>query len=1196
MKTNLTGQSIVQARLQLLRKLFTVSLMLWVIGTASAQQRLVGLASEGGAYGGGTIFQINVDGSALSVLHDFQQGEGTFPIGTLIQMDEWLYGVTRAGGAFGFGTIFRIRADGSSHTVLFNFTDNTGSPAGPMLLTQEHMLFGVTVNTNAGFGTTYKISPTGAGYQEVYRFEVDNTEMQPGFVMQSGNGTIYGTSYSGGGYGFGHAFRLNADGSNPTILVHFSWEDGEYLNGGLMQANDGVLYGTAAFDGMMYGEGVVYRLAPDGAVVLVMHHFNSAEGHRPGGTLVQAPDNALYGMTLEAGQYNNGSLYRISPDSSDFSVLEHFDGNNGKGSANSLVYYREHLYGCTTTGGLSDAGVIFTYDVTSDTYTKLADLSEAVGRHSRFGSLLLLDPVPAVDPSLAATNLQFSNVKSHSMTLTFTPGDGMNHLVVTKPGSAPTFEPEDDHLYLGDIGDGVKVLYNGPKTSFELTGLAPGTRHYFEIFEYNTDFAGNISYLSSHAGASQATLPYSNTATRLVTVTRHGGPLDAGTMISMKPDGSDFTVLYNFDGLTGSHQVGKFLISDDGYLYGVSRGGGAFASGTLYKIKPDGTGHTVVHHFTRQEGYPTSAPVQIEGGTFVGVSLHDEANYGLVYKMNPDGTGYTEIYRFGAPLGFRQPGYISRASNGYLFVTTYSGGIYQGGMILRLDPDGTNPQLMHSFTGGDGYFAYSLLTEAADSTLYGVAHLGGPGGAGVVYKTDSKGNNFALVHGFNGGDGAFPAGALTQAEDGTLYGTAIIGGIDDGGVMYKMNADGSGFQVLYYFSPSSGRGPGCDLLLYGKKLYGFTGNAGQPQQPGEGWPGGTVFYYDLDNNSFHKIRDLTAATGHHRYWGGFIRVGLSPEVPGVKDFSLVNARTGQTITKFDRSITIDAGHPDFARLTIQANTYPNEVGSVRFKIDNLKKIVDNKAPYQLPNNYLRALSSTPHVLTAEAFTSREAGGQALKSRTAVINFVNRTVVTGFEVVDASGDKIQNLHDGDTLHVQDSTLRHFNIRAILDREVNKSSVQFYLNGKLYRNENYAPYLLAPGNRKWWNKPGLYTVSAIPFSGRDGHGTPGTPQSVAFFIVDTAAGTTPFVGGTGDILQVNIYPVPAQSELNIVIATPNTEGSAHIVIWDIMGKIRFNGYTSVTPEPSAIDLTGLQKGLHFIRIECEAGSKVSRFIKE
>ena len=72
--------------------------------------------------------------------------------------------------------------------------------------------------------------------------------------------------------------------------------------------------------------------------------------------------------------------------------------------------------------------------------------------------------------------------------------------------------------------------------------------------------------------------------------------------------------------------------------------------------------------------------------------------------------------------------------------------------------------LLHEFAGGtgDGGTPYGSLTLSG-STLYGMTRGGGDSGAGVVFKVNTDGTGYDLLHEFAGGgdDGASPAGSLT---------------------------------------------------------------------------------------------------------------------------------------------------------------------------------------------------------------------------------------------------------------------------------------------------------------------------------------------------------------------------------------------------------------------------------------------------
>ena len=85
-------------------------------------------------------------------------------------------------------------------------------------------------------------------------------------LIQATDGNLYGTTYSGGVNnscgpyfpGCGTAFKITA-GGQLTTLHSFDGTDGEYPDGGLLQADNGSLYGTTSQGGSS-GYGTVYSL------------------------------------------------------------------------------------------------------------------------------------------------------------------------------------------------------------------------------------------------------------------------------------------------------------------------------------------------------------------------------------------------------------------------------------------------------------------------------------------------------------------------------------------------------------------------------------------------------------------------------------------------------------------------------------------------------------------------------------------------------------------------------------------------------------------------------------------------------------------------------------------------------------------------------------------------------------------------
>ena len=119
--------------------------------------------------------------------------------------------------------------------------------------------------------------------------------------------------------------------------------------------------------------------------------------------------------------------------------------------------------------------------------------------------------------------------------------------------------------------------------------------------------------------------------------------------------------------------------------------------------------------------------------------------------------------------------------------------------MFRLEPDGTGFAVLHDFDYfTSGGYPYGGLTQGTDGVLYGTTAFGGVRDNGTVFKLNPDGTGFTVLHDFDySTSGAYPQSVLTQGTDGALYGTASFGGVGDGGTVFKLYPDGSGFTVLY---------------------------------------------------------------------------------------------------------------------------------------------------------------------------------------------------------------------------------------------------------------------------------------------------------------------------------------------------------------------------------------------------------------
>jgi uncharacterized repeat protein (TIGR03803 family) len=169
--------------------------------------------------------------------------------------------------------------------------------------------------------------------------------------------------------------------------------------------------------------------------------------------------------------------------------------------------------------------------------------------------------------------------------------------------------------------------------------------------------------------------------------------------------------------------------------------------------------------------------------------------------------------------------------------------------------------ILHSFTGviantnADGASPLGGLILSGNS-LYGTASGGGSGGSGTVFKLNTDGTGFTVLHNFSGLDGAAPVGGLILSGN-NLYGTT--GGGGGGGTVFGINTDGTGFTNLHSFQLREGINPVSGLILLSNTLYGTASYGGPTVSPNNFNGDGSLFKLNTDGTQFSILHMFSAA-------------------------------------------------------------------------------------------------------------------------------------------------------------------------------------------------------------------------------------------------------------------------------------------------------------------------------------------------
>lgn len=270
--------------------------------------------------------------------------------------------------------LFALSASGlayaSTESVLYDF------PAGSQVYGQVQEdslgnLYGTTYSGDS-HGTIYELKERRGQWRArtIYAFGggSDGNNPQAGLTPDRTQGILYGSTTSGGYYGYGTAFSLTQSGRHWTenVLHHFDYSDGATPVALLTRDKaSGVLYGTTE-EGGTSGCGTAFQLDPASEEFASLYSFQGgSDGCLPQTQMRPGPKaGTLVGATVIGGPQNDGTLFQLTEKGGSWSesVLYAFKG--GRDGAIPLDITEpasdsaSSIYGVAQSGGFG-AGVVF---------------------------------------------------------------------------------------------------------------------------------------------------------------------------------------------------------------------------------------------------------------------------------------------------------------------------------------------------------------------------------------------------------------------------------------------------------------------------------------------------------------------------------------------------------------------------------------------------------------------------------------------------------------------------------------------------------------------------------------------------------------------------------------------------------------------------------------------------------------------
>lgn len=325
------------------------------------------------------------------------------------------------------------------------------------------------------------------------------------------------------------------------------------------------------------------------------------------------------------------------------------------------------------------------------------------------------------------------------------------------------------------------------------------------------------------------------------------------------------TEIYNFR-RDGEQPMGRLLLSGGDY-YGTTYLGGSslHGDGTVFRLTPAVTGGAAENHhlmFHPEGGSSGSNP---DGGLTLGMdgnfyfsvrfgllgSLNGVGGNGVFFKMTPAGV-VTQVFAASGAIVDHPLGELVEHTAGVFFGQTEDITSSFDTAFFKL---GVSPFSLTSLRDGskfsEGKPSAGLL-RGADGKYYG-------GTERRLLSIDTANANAAAIlrapTSSNDANGSGFGWGVTQGGDGTLYGVGETGGSANAGVVWKMNTDGTGYAVLHSFDGATGgKNPRCRLVLHANgDLYGTTTFGGTADK-------GTAFRIATDG-TFTKLADFTGTNG-----------------------------------------------------------------------------------------------------------------------------------------------------------------------------------------------------------------------------------------------------------------------------------------------------------------------------------------------
>jgi uncharacterized repeat protein (TIGR03803 family) len=635
---------------------------------------------------------------------------------------------------------------------------------------------------------------------------------------------IWGVTNKGGSGTIGTIYSTDNSGANQVLLHEFIANNpGSIPVGDLMEFNN-KLYGFTS-EGGSFNNGLLFSYDLINQQYTVLFQFDGPlNGSNPKGKLMMANNGLLYGLTSKGGLYNGGVLFSFDPSLNTFTKLHDFTFVSGIEPDGGLVEQTiGELYGVTFRGGVNDKGVIFKFTIAGNSYQNIFNFNTLNGENPRGtltktpnGYLIGL----TTNGGLNSKGVVFGYRVSSS---TFTKHADLSATSGGNPEGSLLFNPLTDKCYGLTAQDGANN--QGTLIQIDTSGAS-----FLKLYDF-------VQLTGGHPKGN-LTLGAGN---KLVGNTYDGGPANYGSVFTINTNGTNYssTGIYDFFGVGANPFGGLLFSSSQNKYYGLTSNGGNTSNGMLVSVDITNFDLSAVLSFNDagiDGGFPIGGITKGNNGRVYGTSSKGGANgFGTAYQLDANGNSFVKVAEFNGSTGSDPRGELVETNAGKFIGMSYDGGSFNFGCIYEIDatlPFPSTPIQKLAFSSGLGTYPKGGIIKANNGKYYGLTSTGGVNNNGVLFEYNPITNNYIKRHEFASLiSGSSPIGNLVQAANGSLYGVTSSGGANGGGVIFKYNPTDSTFAKVYDFTNNNGISPEGGLaynptsnLFYGMtKLGGANG-------------------------------------------------------------------------------------------------------------------------------------------------------------------------------------------------------------------------------------------------------------------------------------------------------------------------------------------------------------------------------------